>query len=223
MNVLIVDKDKNFGHAMSKLLKKDQTVTDVSYCCDVSKTYEKLKDPTEYYSLGIIDLDTINNTDFFYDDKTKYIVYSSDAKIIKKHINNPLIQRVFQKPINISIFSKYLNNYCGILKDNKDNETIVEKLIRFGFSRSWIGTSYLSEAIELAISGFSKSPKEIYEKLAEIHNTTSNKIFWAINNSINNMVKTDFKENYLDYFEIYDGRKPTPKFIIEYFIAKHKK
>ena len=52
-------------------------------------------------------------------------------EIIKKHINNPLIQRVFQKPINISIFSKYLNNYCGILKDNKDVSVFTRKMPAF--------------------------------------------------------------------------------------------
>ncbi len=113
----------------------------------------------ENYSLSIIDLDTIKNPDFLNDENTKYIVYSSNTKTIKKYLNNPFIQRVFQKPLNITNFSKYLNNYCGLLDNEKICDTIFETLVKVGFLRSWIGTSYLAEAIELALTRLFKTSK----------------------------------------------------------------
>ncbi len=45
MKVLIVDKDKNFGKAMTRLLKKDKKITKVEFYNNLEQTYSLLKQP----------------------------------------------------------------------------------------------------------------------------------------------------------------------------------
>lgn len=222
MNVLIVDKDKNFAKVMSKKLKTDKNVLKINYYSNFENSYSTLQEKSEVYSLGIIDLDTVQTFDFLMNDNTKYVVYSSNNRTLNKYINNPSIQRVFHKPFNLSCFFKYLSKYCGILENDKfEKEKTLDILLKIGFSRSWQGTTYLAEAIDLAISGKTKSPKDLYNILAKKYDTNSSKIFWSINNSINRMVNSDYLNKHQEFFEIYDGRKPTPKFIVDFFVAKY--
>ncbi len=217
MNVLIVDKDKNFVSSITKLLRKDKTISKIYTYENDEVPFNSLKENCEPYSLSIIDLDSIKEDNFFINDKTNYIVYSSKSKVIKKYINNPKIQRVFQKPLNLQNFTTYLNNYCDILKETTKRGSIFDSLISLGFSTQSAGTLLLTDSIKIAQQENYANILTLFEKVAKKNNTTREKVLWSINNSINSMVNANYRKTYLDYFKIYDGRKPTPKLIIDFF------
>ena len=223
MNVLIVDKDKCFVSAISKMIKKDSQVSKVKVYNDELSLSHTLNELETEYELGFIDLDTVSTTDFINNENTKYIVYSSNAKRIKKYINNPFIQRVFQKPINLTNLSKYLSNYCNVLTNTQTENNIMQELTSIGFNQSSKGTQYICEAIEGAIKGVAKSTKDICTYVAQKNSATSNQVLWAINNSINSMLKSNYRKTYLDFFNIIDNRKPTPKLILDYYVQQRSK
>ncbi len=223
MNVLIVDKDKRFVSAVTKAIKKDSNIRQIKIYNDEKTLSHTLKENDNDYTLGLIDLDTITTSDFINNEKTKYIVYSSNSKKIKKYINNPFIQRVFQKPINLINLTKYLNNYCNVLTEIPKENNILKILSSIGFNTTNKGTQYLCLAIEYALEGISSSPKELCKIIGEKNSATSDQILWAINNSINAMMRNNYRKTYFDFFKIYDERKPTPKYIINYFVQQRLK
>ncbi len=220
MNVLIVDKDKAFTKSISKILKNDKGISKIYIYENETISQTKLTESQSNYELSIIDLDSINQDNFFLNDHSKYIVYSSNSKTIKKYINNPQIQRIFQKPINLQNFTKYLNNYCNLLHEDTQKGNIYDSLISLGFSTQSIGTTLLADSIKTAKQNCYINLKEIFSIVAKKNNTTSQKVLWSINNAINGMLISNYRKTYIDYFKIYDGRKPTPKFIIDFFVKQ---
>lgn len=121
-----------------------------------------------------------------------------------------------------SIQQIYINN-----KKAKPNfETMCENiLLKLGFNLFNVGTIYLIKTITLIIENnlYEENVCDIYKKIAIKENLPPQQVKWKINNSINSMYRVTNKKVLKETFDIYDGRKPTAKYIISLVIYKIKK
>ena len=236
MNVLIVENDLKFANLLSSEFKKSDKVSNVTIVKSIDDLYVTkddgyselaVKEDITCYDLTIANIDLMKNTidDLYYVGSKDYIGLSSNNKIITKYINSSNFTRVLKMPICIKDFVSYLNNQFHLFDENIekiDDFNLVSKLSFLGFNVSHSGTHYLAEAIKLALNKNYHNISKLYEDLSSMFYTTTSSIKWAIYNSVNWAYNGDFEKKMDKFFKIYDGRKPTPKYIIDYFVTNLK-
>ncbi len=220
MNVLIVEKDSNFGGVLKEEISKSSVVKLVDLFSSL-EFLSKIQNEVTKYDISIINIDLLSNEIEQVSKISKSIVaITSNSKTFNKHVNSSLFQRVFKMPIDISDFIVYLNKQFGLYKKNPKhvNDTnILFKLSELGFNISHSGTRYLVDSIKISISSNIDKTKIIYEELSKKYMVKASVITWAIYNSVDCAYSNDYDGKMERFFRIYDGRKPTPKYIIEFF------
>ena len=236
MNVLIVEEDLKFANLLSAEFKKSSKISCVSIVKSIDDLYLSdnessndsiVKENTIMYDLSIINIDllkdNINNICLL--NSKDYIGYSSNNKNINKYINSSNFLRVLKMPISIKDFVSYLNNQYklfGELNEIDKDDNYLNRLSLLGFNVSHCGTHYLAEGINIAKKCKYHSIKELYDELSKKYFITADSIKWSIYNSVNWAYNSDLGKKMEKYFKIYDGRKPTPKYIIDYFVSLSK-
>ena len=113
------------------------------------------------------------------------------------------------------------------LKTSK-KEKAIKILSHIGFNFKLSGTNYLLDSILYANSykgsySFETLFYDIYSYVAELNNTSSNVVKWAIERSINYLygsANTDILKRIEKYFGIEYPEKITPKFTINFIANK---
>lgn len=121
-------------------------------------------------------------------------------------------------------FSQILMQISKILKRNVENskkELVTNLLIDFGFDFKISGTPFLLDAIlyKDTYDGNHCLEKlvDVYSHVAQMHNTSLEKVTWAINRSVEYMYAKHTKYTYANiekYFRIKYPEKITPKLVI---------
>ncbi len=225
MNVLIVDEDENFCLKVKDLFVKISN--DVSFYSFSS--YKKIpKEKLNNIDVIMVDISTFNDDleivklDF---PNSNIIALANDTKSLGNIINMPYLDRVFKKPIDFSFLFYYFCKKFNIdfNKENSffDERKLVNELTENGFSISYKGTFYLAKAILYSKKLKKDKVIDIYNKMGEDENVEPNIINWSINNAINKALEYDRTSKLEKFFNISDGRKPTAKFIINFFVHNY--
>ncbi len=223
MNVLIVEKDKRFGNWLCNTLQKSDEVKLIK-CVFSVDDFKKLDNTYENYELCFFDVDSFkqyldNLKDLFNID---YLIgFSENNRAFSKYINSSVFERIFKKPFDVIDLISYLNKRFDLFKNNFDiscDKDILETLSKVGFNVSHNGTLYLAETIKVASTKKYTKMKVLYENVSKTFKTRACNVDWAITNSVESAYSNDRNGKMERFFKIYDGRKPTPKFIIEYFV-----
>ncbi|MBR3280505.1 MAG: hypothetical protein IKI57_01485 [Clostridia bacterium] len=236
MNVLIVEEDLKFAHLLTSEFKKSSKVKSVSIVKSIDDLYLsnykesndlKVNENSIIYDLSIINIDLLkdNINDLCLLNSKDYIGYSSNNKNINKYINSSSFLRILKMPISIKEFVSYLNNQYSLFNSSSTNDNecdYLNRLSQLGFNIAHCGTHYLAEGINIAKNIKYHTINELYDELSKRYKTNAESIKWSIYNSVNWAYNADFDKKMDRYFKIYDGRKPTPKFIIDYFSSLSK-
>lgn len=223
MNILILDDDFSFSNSLKIELLKSKKIENVD-SFDTFPDFINSPKASSSYDVIFLDVDFMqNNLDSFFNivGKTEIIALSKNFKFISKNINSSVFQRIFKKPILITDLISYLNKhyklYVKFSKAILTKSSIFGKLSELGFNPGHLGTDYLAQSIWLALNDEIKKTKEIYKIVAENNYKTVTSVNWAMYNCIDYAYGKDKEGKINTFFKIYDGRKPTPKFIINYF------
>ena len=217
MNVLVVDESKNFADLLSDFLSESSKECSVNYCDTLSLF--NLSDSDEKYDVIFVSLDNISSRDAYYlSELSNLIGISPNPQVTRKFINNPLFQRIFQHPIDVVSIIKYLDNFYGPGLIHKNiNINVLNTLSKVGFTVNNNGTLYLAECIVEAKRNYYLKLKEVAELVAKKNNTTAQNVIWAMQNAINRTVCILGEDKIAKCFRLYDGRRPTPKYLIDYY------
>lgn len=222
MNIVIIDKDSNFCSELSGFLKSNGNLNVVKAFNNTVDAINYIEKQNKFLELVMLDLEIPNiNIDAIIDSLPKncnLIALSEISETVKKYINYPYFQRIFQKPIPFSTLLNYLNFQNGIETLEHIKKEVLSRLSKIGFNLNHTGTFYLAESVAVAIKSKSKKLSEIYTLLAYNHNTDPKLIGWSINNAINKVIKTCNAETLQDFFKINSTQKLTAKYIINFFI-----
>ena len=220
MNVLIVDKDCSFTKCFESELLRCESIKKVYIYTDLSFLESfKFRVDLAFINLEFID----SNLDFLLSKiKTKNIIgLTSSSKLISKYINFPQIQKIFKFPVDIRDIIRYLNFQYDIVSKfnlrnyNKDN--LITALSNIGFNVSHSGTIYLAEGIMISKGDGHIKAESLYKKIAKEYKVNESLVKWSIYNSVNYAYCPKNENRINKFFGIYDGRKPTPKYIIDFF------
>ena len=217
MNVLVVDKSKDFAIHLNDFLHDSSKNSKVFYYESFSNF--KLSERNDKFDLSFVSLDSCSSKEVsLISNFSDVIGLSPNYKVTRKNINDPTFKRIFQKPFDLVAIIKYLDNYCesGVIDKNLSINAL-DVLGRIGFTINNIGTIYLAECIVEMKKNYFIKLVDVAEHVAKMNNTTSKNVIWAIRNSINRTIKVIGEDRLERIFKLYDGRRLTPKFIIEYF------
>ena len=218
MNVLIVDRDKSFADVITGFLKESSIIEDVCYLNPDSSNDFKLSEDNFDFDISFVSLDS-NLVDSFYyiSQKSNLIGISPNASLTRKYINNPIFKRIFQKPVDIVSIVKYLDFQYGfgITKKSLSLDAI-NLLSNCGFGINYTGTLYLAECIVEAKNRYYFKFNELATIVGKKNNVSTEIVIWSIRNAINRTLKTCGESRLLRALKIYDDRRPTAKYIIEY-------
>jgi len=217
MNVLVVDKSNEFANRLNDFLNESSRNSTVIYYENYSNF--TLSEKRNTFDLSFVSLDSCSLNEISLISKFSDVIgISQNYKSTRKYINNPIFKRIFQKPIDLVAIIKYLDNYCesGFIDKNL-SVSILDLLGKIGFTINNNGTIYLAECIVEAKKNYFLKLVDVAEHVAKMNNTTTNNVIWAIRNSINRTINIIGEEKLEKYFKLYDGRRPTPKFLIDYF------
>lgn len=170
------------------------------------------------------DLIITTNTSIITLVKEKFISYYPEIILFSKTTNideeyeNLLIEDAHKSIEEVS------NQIVAFVQErvNSEREKSTKILLDLGFNFKMSGTVYLLDSILYVRTykgsySFEKLEKDIYSYVAEINNTTIERVKWSVARTINNMYKNHTKESY-KFVEKYLGlvypQKPTPKFLI---------
>ena len=155
---------------------------------------------------------------FYLSSLSNLIGISPNPKVTRKYINNPLFQRIFQHPLDVVSIIKYLDTFYepGLINKNV-NINVLNLLAKVGFTVNNNGTLYLAECIVESKKNYYIKLKEVAELVAKRNNTTAQNVIWAIRNAINRTVFLLGEDRTSKCFRLYDGRRPTPKYLIDYY------
>lgn len=222
MNIVMIDKDISFGIELGKFLRNNSDLNIIKVFNNGDDAISYMEKNDILLELVMLDLEITNiNIEKIVDSLPKYcnlIALSETPEILKKYINYPYFQRIFQKPISFSTILNYLNFQNGIESFENTKKAVLKSLSKFGFNLNHAGTGYLTESVVIALRGKIKKLSEIYTLLAYNHDTDPKIVGWSINNAINKAVKSCDKEQMQDFFKITPEQKLTAKYIINYFI-----
>ena len=226
MNVLVVDSDKSFCKSMKRVLSKIDSVNNINCFYSIEKISNLVMEDVINYDISFVDLKTagekFDNINQIFP-KSKIIAFSESSKEISKYINKSYVDRFFKKPVDIVSVLGYLKGRFGIKDINCDlnKEAIIDELTDIGFSICHQGTLYLADAIYMMMECPSKKAVDLYEKIGMEHNMTSNQVLWSINNALNKAVQADKTNKMSDYFCFTDGRRPSAKYIMKFFVNQY--
>ena len=116
---------------------------------------------------------------------------------------------------NILLFIK---NTVGLSR----REKAATMLVNLGFDFKLNGTVYLLDSILYAHTykgafSFEQLRRDVYSYVAQLNNTTIDRVKWSISRSINYMYKRHTKSSYAiveKYLKVEFPIKPTPKLIV---------
>ena len=225
MNVLIVEKDENFCNVISSELikrKKIDFVNVINSKEEMETQGFQLNDSdSKKYEFAIIDLDFVETDCMSFCNRysiSNLIGISSNTKTINKHINNSNVLRIFKKPLNINDLMVFLDKQYHLTYNSNKKYGLINKLSDLGFNISHSGTQFLADSIKCAIDYNVSKTQDIYSIVANKNNIKDSVVKWAIYNCITSAYNGDYDKRLEHFLKIYDGRKPTPKYIIEFFV-----
>ena len=218
MNVLIVCNDFNFCSCLKENFSKSKIIKNIF----ITNNFDVSSNTENYYDIIVLQIteDEDNIKQILSLNKNASIIgLTSNNKSFLKYLSSPDFLRIYKMPINIIEFLNYIQKQFNIFEESaiKDKNEITENLVSIGFNISHSGTIYLAESIEFALSHGNYQTKSIYEEVGKKHNISAKVIYWAIVNCINSAYKSLNEAKMEDFFKISDKRKPTPKFIIDFF------
>ena len=223
MNVLIVGNDSVFVKALYDGLSKSSKIQNVKIA-DCSDTNYIIDSQNTIYDLMVLDFDfatKIIKNGILWGIAKDYIVLCSTYKKIENYYNNSNVIRVYKMPVEAKEILQFLNKIYNLFpiqnKSNLTNNNILLKLAELGFNISHVGTSYLADCINYKTSNEVCKTKSIYEEVAKKYYKDPNTINWAIYNCVESAYNNDSDNKLSKFFKLYDGRKPTPKYIIDFF------
>lgn len=230
IKVMIADDNLDLNNLCCNILSKDKDIQIISSTLDgetTLKDYMQLKPDVLLLDLDLPKMngiDIINNIclDEFEKKKNNIIIISGNTELRYNLFNTSKIFRIMPKPVD---FNTVISTIKEIATEN-NYIPIVEKEIRnFLFSLNFNlyadGTRYLIDAIKLGSENIRlvRNIKTLYDKVAELHSTSSNTIKWGIRNAIETMNHNTTKHEINKIFHINYDKKMTPKYFIPLVIS----
>ena len=157
------------------------------------------------------------------------IVISGEMELIKEIRNNEIVSAFIDKSvglekINLEVAEVIRQKH---MKDNKQNirKKIKQELLSLGFNIKHIGTTYITEAIELAYEINNREycenlEKYLYNKIAKIHWKSVQNIKTNIAKATKFMYLNCNRDFLMRYFHFTYDYKPTQKIIINTVLYK---
>ena len=217
MNVLVVDRTSDFSNMLKEFLLESSANNKVCYSNNLINF--ALSEKKEDFDLVFVSLDCVSNQDISYFSKfSKLIGISPNSKTTRKYLNDPNLQRIFQRPLDLIAIIKYLDIYCELNLSHKNlNMCVLDVLSKVGFSINHNGTIYLAECIVESKRNYFVRLIDLASIIAKKNNTTTQNVIWAIRNSIKRTMCILGEAKAEKSFKLYDGRRPTPKYLIEFY------
>ena len=230
IQVMIADDNLDLNNLCCNILSKDKDIQIISSTLDGESTlkdYMQLKPDVLLLDLDLPKMngiDIINNICLDETEKKKnnIIIISGNTELRYNLFNTSKIFRIMPKPVD---FNDVISTIKEIVTEN-NYIPIVEKEIRnFLFSLNFNlyadGTRYLIDAIKLGSENIKlvRNIKTLYDKVAELHSTSSNTIKWGIRNAIETMNHNTTKHEINKIFHINYDKKMTPKYFIPLVIS----
>lgn len=230
IQVMIADDNLDLNNLCCNILSKDKDIQIISSTLDGESTlkdYIQLKPDVLLLDLDLPKMngiDIINNICLDETEKKKnnIIIISGNTELRYNLFNTSKIFRIMPKPVD---FNDVISTIKEIATEN-NYIPIVEKEIRnFLFSLNFNlyadGTRYLIDAIKLGSENIKlvRNIKTLYDKVAELHSTSSNTIKWGIRNAIETMNHNTTKHEINKIFHINYDKKMTPKYFIPLVIS----
>ena len=217
MNVLVVDRTSDFSNMFKEFLLESSADNKVCYSNNLIDF--ALSEKKEDFDLVFVSLDCVSNQDISYFSKfSKLIGISPNSKTTRKYLNDPNLQRIFQRPLDLIAIIKYLDIYCELNLSHKNlNMCVLDVLSKVGFSINHNGTIYLAECIVESKRNYFVRLIDLASIIAKKNNTTTQNVIWAIRNSIKRTMCILGEAKAEKSFKLYDGRRPTPKYLIEFY------
>lgn len=230
IQVMIADDNLDLNNLCCNILSKDKDIQIISSTLDGESTlkdYMQLKPDVLLLDLNLPKMngiDIINNICLDETEKKKnnIIIISGNTELRYNLFNTSKIFRIMPKPVD---FNDVISTIKEIVTEN-NYIPIVEKEIRnFLFSLNFNlyadGTRYLIDAIKLGSENIKlvRNIKTLYDKVAELHSTSSNTIKWGIRNAIETMNHNTTKHEINKIFHINYDKKMTPKYFIPLVIS----
>lgn len=230
IQVMIADDNLDLNNLCCNILSKDKDIQIISSTLDGESTlkdYMQLKPDVLLLDLNLPKMngiDIINNICLDETEKKKnnIIIISGNTELRYNLFNTSKIFRIMPKPVD---FNDVISTIKEIATEN-NYIPIVEKEIRnFLFSLNFNlyadGTRYLIDAIKLGSENIKlvRNIKTLYDKVAELHSTSSNTIKWGIRNAIETMNHNTTKHEINKIFHINYDKKMTPKYFIPLVIS----
>lgn len=227
MNIIIIDNDNNFCDNLSKYFKSNGELGDIKIFNNSNEATDYIIKNNKTLELILVDLEITNiNIPYLVDiisNKCNIIALSENPNTLRKYINYPYFQRIFEKPIAYSTILNYLHLQNGVETLENLKKNVLKNLSKIGFALNHAGTSYLAEATAISMRTKIKKLADIYTLIAYNHNCDPKIIGWSINNAINKAVKSSTENELQDFFKINDNRKLTAKYIVNYFLSYSNK
>lgn len=227
MNIVMIDKDNNFCDNLTKYLRGNGELGPVKVFNNGIEATDYVIKNSKILELIMLDLEVPNvDISFLVDNlsnQCKIIALSEQADTIKKYINYPYFQRIFEKPIAHSTILNYLHLQNGVETLENLKKNVLKNLSEIGFALNHAGTAYLAEATAISMRTKIKKLADVYTLIAYNHNCDPKIVGWSINNAINKAVKSSTENQLQDFFNIHDNRKLTAKYIVNYFLSYSNK
>ncbi len=230
IKVMIADDNRDLNDLCCNILSKDKDIQIISSTLDgetTLKDYMKLKPDVLLLDLDLPKMngiDIINNIclDEIEKKKNNIIIISGNTDLRYNLFNTSKIFRIMPKPVD---FDDIIYTIKEIVTE-KNYIPIVDREIRnFLFSLNFNlysdGTRYLIDAIKIGAEDIRlvRNIKNLYDKVAELHSTSSNSIKWGIRNAIETMNHNTSKREINETFKINYDKKMTPKYFIPLVIS----
>ena len=230
IQVMIADDNLDLNNLCCNILSKDKDIQIISSTLDGESTlkdYMQLKPDVLLLDLDLPKMngiDIINNISLDETEKKKnnIIIISGNTELRYNLFNTSKIFRIMPKPVD---FNDVISTIKEIVTEN-NYIPVVEKEIRsFLFSLNFNlyadGTRYLIDAIKIGAEDIRlvRNIKNLYDKVAELHSTSSNSIKWGIRNAIETMNHNTSKREINETFKINYDKKMTPKYFIPLVIS----
>lgn len=227
MNIVMIDKDNIFCNNLIQYLKSNGELGQVKIFNNGNEATDYIVKNGKILELIMLDLEVPNiDISHIVDNLSKQcniIAFSEEPNTLKKYINYPYFQRIFEKPIPFSSLLNYLHMQNGIETLENLKKNVLKNLSKIGFALNHSGTSYLAEATAISMRTKIKKLADVYTLIAYNHNCDPKIIGWSINNAINKAVKSSTDKQIQNFFQINDNRKLTAKYIVNYFLSYSNK
>ncbi len=156
-----------------------------------------------------------NNINFY---TPKVIIISRSSEIYTD--NKTML--ILNYNMKFSEMSKYISKFIRQDISISKKDKVRKELSNLGFNFKLCGTIYLFDSILYSSTykgyySFEKLKRDIYSHVAELNNSTPDRVKWSIARSINYMFQKHTLKSYEvveKYFGIKYPKKPTPKLVI---------